>query len=68
MDMVTVSEIDSVSEAKANPTTKVLLDCTNKDVTCTSRNEEVTVDLLAKVLCQLMDHPIYFCTCGTLEL
>ena len=46
MDTVTVSEIDGVSKAKVNPTTKVLLDCTNKDVTCISRNEEVVVDLL----------------------
>ena len=30
---------------QVTPTTKVLLDCTNKDVTCTSRNREVVVDL-----------------------
>ena len=45
MDMVTVSGTDSVAEAEVTPTTKVLLDCINKDVTCTGRSGKVIVDL-----------------------
>ena len=43
MDTVTVSGTDSVAEAEVTPTTKVLLDCINKDVTC--RSGKVIVDL-----------------------
>ena len=45
MDMVAVSETNGVTEAKVTPTTKVLLDCTNKAVMCASTNEDVVVDL-----------------------
>ena len=45
MDTVTVSGTDSITEAEVTPTTKVLLDCTNEDVTCTGRSGKVMVDL-----------------------
>ena len=45
MDVAAVSETNGVTEAKVTPTTKVLLDYTNKAVMCTSTNEDVVVDL-----------------------
>ena len=45
MDVVAVSETNGLTEAKVTPTTKVLLDYTNKAVMCTSTNEDVVVDL-----------------------
>ena len=45
MEKVTIDDADSVAEAKVTPTTNSLLDCTNKNITCTGRNEEEIVHL-----------------------
>ena len=46
IDTVIINDADGVTKAKLIPTAKVLLNCTNKDVTCMGRNGEVIVNML----------------------